>query len=336
MKNRILYIGNDLSKKSNYKVSMEILSENLMKSGFKVVKYSDKTNPLLRLIFMILGVFKNRNHVDFMLIDTYSTLNFYYAWICSQLARVFKIKYISILHGGNLPYRLKESPVLSRMIFKNSYINVAPSNYLKEAFEKEGYTVMFIPNTINIYQYPFKKRESFQPKIFWVRAFAEIYNPVLALEVLKKLKEKYPEATLCMVGPDREGILPNVAKKCKELGLETSVEFTGVLSKNEWHKKSEAFDIFINTTNVDNTPVSVIEAMALGLPVLSTNVGGIPYLIEDKIDGLLVNPNNIEEMVLAIQAILQNRHGSIAVNARRKVESFDWEIVKHDWIKLLS
>jgi len=336
MKNRILYIGNDLSKKSNYKVSMEILSENLMKSGFKVVKYSDKTNPLLRLIFMILGVFKNRNHVDFMLIDTYSTLNFYYAWICSQLARVFKIKYISILHGGNLPYRFKESPVLSRMIFKNSYINVAPSNYLKEAFEKEGYTVMFIPNTINIYQYPFKKRESFQPKIFWVRAFAEIYNPVLALEVLKKLKEKYPEATLCMVGPDREGILPNVAKKCKELGLETSVEFTGVLSKNEWHKKSEAFDIFINTTNVDNTPVSVIEAMALGLPVLSTNVGGIPYLIEDKIDGLLVNPNNIEEMVLAIQAILQNRHGSIAVNARRKVESFDWEIVKHDWIKLLS
>ncbi|WP_373943529.1 glycosyltransferase [Polaribacter sejongensis] len=110
----------------------------------------------------------------------------------------------------------------------------------------------------------------------------------------------------------------------------------GVLLKENWHKKSEEFDIFINTTNFDNTPVSVMEAMALGLPLVSTNVGGIPFLIDDKIDGLLVSKANAEEMTNAIIAILNNTYPNLAIKAREKVTNFSWENNKEKWFQILK
>ena len=85
------------------------------------------------------------------------------------------------------------------------------------------------------------------------------------------------DATLAMIGPDVDGSLTKVKDLARKKNLD--VNFTGKLSKPEWINYSKDFNVFINTTNFDNTPVSVIEAMALGLPVVSTNVGGMPFLI---------------------------------------------------------
>ncbi|QNM86275.1 glycosyltransferase family 4 protein [Polaribacter pectinis] len=332
----ILYIGNNLAKKTKYLTTLENLSNQLSKENFNVIISSNKINKVIRLLDMCMSIIKNNNSLDYILIDTYSTTNFYYAFFTSQLSRLFKIKYIPILHGGNLPERIRKSSFLSKKIFENSYKNVAPSNYLKNAFEKEGYSVEYIPNTINIKDYPYKKRKNSKPKLLWVRAFKNIYNPTLAIETLRSLKEAYSEAILCMVGPFSDDSYTETIHLVKKYNLEDSVEFTGVLPKEDWLKKAKDFDIFINTTNFDNTPISVIEAMALGLPVISTNVGGIPFLINDKVDGLLVDKNNEKQMSLAIMAILEDNYSNLADNARKKVENFDWEIVKHKWLNILN
>ncbi len=87
-------------------------------------------------------------------------------------------------------------------------INVAPSGYLYNAFAKAGFSnIKHIPNTIELENYPFKERLVFKPNLLWVRSFAEIYNPLMAIKVLEKLLQKYPEATLTMVGPDKDGSL---------------------------------------------------------------------------------------------------------------------------------
>jgi glycosyltransferase involved in cell wall biosynthesis len=266
------------------------------------------------------------------LIDTYSTTNFYYALLVSQLCRLLHLKYMPILHGGNLPQRLEHSPRLSQIIFQHAAHNIAPSLYLKEAFEAKGYTnVTYIPNSIQLRQYPLTSRRFDEPKLFWVRSFASLYHPQLAVRVLKALRDRGMDAQLCMVGPDSDGSLAEVKALAKSLSV--PVSFTGKLTKAEWTTLSKDYNVFINTTNFDNTPVSVIEAMALGLPVVSTNVGGMPYLISHDVDGLLVPPKDVEAMVVAILNLFEDpsKRALLIANARRKVEGFDWEVVKHQW-----
>ncbi|MBR0183134.1 MAG: glycosyltransferase family 4 protein [Bacteroidaceae bacterium] len=227
---------------------------------------------------------------------------------------------------------------MSRMVFCHSYINVSPSGYLYHAFKERGYdNLITIPNNIYIGDYKFTKRETFQPRLLWVRSFDKIYNCEMAVEVLRLLSEKYSDAVLCMVGPDKDGSMQSVKNLAAQYGLTERLKITGKMSKLDWHKLSEEYDIFISTTNFDNTPVSVIEAMALGLPVVSTNVGGVPYLIDDGKDGLLCEKGNAEYMAEKIIQLVSSPEKSkdICINARRKVESFDWDVVKEQWKQLL-
>ena len=285
---------------------------------------------------MLWTTIRLRNKIDYILIDTYSTSNFWYAFLVSQLARLLKIKYIPMLRGGDLPGRLAKNPGLCNRVFNHAYKNIAPSRYLLEHFQKQGIqNMVYIPNTLDIRNYTFKKREIEQPKLLWVRAFAAIYNPFMAVEVYREIKKQFPEATLCMVGPEKDGML----EKTKELALQyqLDVKFTGKLSKADWIQLSENYNIFINTTHFDNMPVSVMEAMALGLPVVSTNVGGIPFLLEDEKTALLVEDGSTEAMIDAVKKIIENKNlaENLAQNARKKAESFDWQQVKLQWNKIL-
>jgi len=334
----ILYIGNNIHSKTNNVTYMVTLSGLLKKEGFELVMTSSKNNQLLRIIEMLFSIVKYRKKISYIFIDTYSTRNFYYALVCSQLARFFKLKYLPILHGGNLPSRLHNSSKLCDLIFKHSYKNIAPSNYLKIAFENKGYEVLFIPNVLAIKSYKFKIRKEYSPSLLYVRAFDKIYNPQMAVRVLAELLKKYPTAKLCMVGPDKDGSLQECKQLSFSLKVSESIEFKGLMPKVTWHKLSEKFDFFINTTTLDNTPVSVMEAMALGLPVVSTNVGGIPFLIEDKVTGILVPSNDVRAMANVIVKHLENQNvlNNIVQNARQKVEEFDWEIVKNQWKAILK
>ncbi len=333
---RLLYIGNALSKKGKTTSTIDTLGAHLGEN-YSVKMASDKSNKILRILDMIWLVITNSTKADVVLIDTYSTVNFYYAFIISQLCRVFKIKYINILHGGNLETRLKTNPKLSALIFKNAYKLIAPSNFLKSVFENYGYkNIKYVPNSIEIENYGYKERSIESINLLWVRSFSKIYNPQLAVLVLEALLQKGYDAKLTMIGPEVDGVLSETKKLVANKKL--TVNFTGKLTKQEWIKLSQKSNVFINTTNFDNTPVSVIEAMALGLPIVSTNVGGIPFLINNGEDGLLVSQDNIEEMVQAILKFKNNNDFRLKTtkNARKKVEKFDWKEVRLKWQQLLS
>ena len=337
MKSNILYIGNKLSTKGRTVTSIETLGLLLEKEGCTLYYASSKENKILRLIEMLFKTFQYRNKVDYVLIDTYSTLNFWYAFFVSQLCRILKLKYIAKLHGGDLPNRLQKNPMLCKMIFKNAYKNIAPSGYLLEAFENKGFAeVLYIPNTIEIQNYPFKQRNESIPKLLWVRSLCAIYNPEMALKVFYEIKKEFPKAELCMVGPDKDKILPKLKKMADDLGLE--VTFTGKMKKLDWIAHSVHYSVFINTTHYDNTPVSVMEAMALGLPVVSTNVGGIPYLLAHNKNALLVNDNDVAAMVESIKSLMLDVElkNLIVHNAFEFVQDLDWNVVKNKWYEILS
>lgn len=337
MKKKILYIGNVLSHKGGTSTTIENLGRLLSEEGHIVHIASSKKNKLLRLLDMICTTLQLQNVTDIVLIDTYSTSNFWYAVVIGRLSEFFKTPYIPILHGGDLPKRIQNTPKTSRRLFTRAKVNVAPSNYLMEAFRKEGYSnLKTIANTIVLKNYPLKNREILSPKLLWVRSFSKIYNPLMAIKVLEKLQEQFPKATLTMVGPEKDESYQECLAFAKAKHL--PVTFTGKLSKEAWINLAVSHDIFINTTNFDNMPVSVIEAMALGLPVVSTNVGGLPFLIDHNKNGVLCPAQKIDPFVNSIKRLLSEPEfvSILTKNARIKAESFDWKAVKSQWEEALS
>lgn len=334
----ILYIGNKLSRHGFTPGVIETLGPLLEKEGYRVHYAGTYKNQAPRLIEIIIKTVFFCQRVDYILIDTYSTNAFWYSYFAGLAARLTRTKYIPILHGGNLPSRLKRSKRACDSLFLNSYANIAVSGYLSHEFKKAGYRTMTIPNSINISKYPFRLRKQPRPKLLWVRSFHRQYNPNMAADVLKELLKIYPEAELCMVGPDKDGSMEEFRNYVNTLGISEHVKITGLLKKEEWIKLSEDYDFFINTTNVDNTPVSLIESMALGMYVISTNPGGIPYLLQGGQDSLIVEPGDSSVMTeKIIQVIHQPEiYYQLSVNARGKAESYDWSYVKTKWEELLS
>ena len=333
----VLYVGNYLKGPKRNPTYMFTLGPLLQDLGYQLYYTSSKNNKFWRLIDMLTCVTSRSKKTQIVLIDTYSSQNFYYAFLVAWFCRRLGLPYIPILHGGELPNRLKHSPSLSQKLFNGAYTNVAPSAYLEHRFKESKYTnVIRIPNAITLKVYPFKKREQASLNLLWVRRLQELYNPLMALKVLKILKDKGFKAKLCMVGSDFDGSLDTLKQYAKKYQLE--VKFTGYLPKDSWLHLSQDYDIFLNTTNADNTPISVIEVMALGLAVVSTDVGGLPYLINNEKNGLLVTPDNSKAMADAILKLYQNPDlfQNITKVARKKVEAFDVEKVQLQWKELIE
>ena len=334
---KVLYIGSKLSKHGFTPSGVETLGEKLAEIC-EVTTVSNKKNIFARFFQMFWSLFRGRNFYNLVLIDTYSSKAFFYAIFCSIFCRFQNIKYIPILRGGNLPNRLKKNSYLSKQIFKYSFLNISPSIYLRNEFENYDFKVTFIPNFIDIDRYPFLLRKNCAPTIFWVRSLHEVYNPKMAIYVLYELLKDIPDSSLCMVGPDKDGSLKKCKNLSKRLGISNKIKFTGILSKQDWIILSKQYDIFINTTNYDNHPVSVIEAMALGLPIISTNAGSLSSFHKNGIDALIVEKNDYSEMKNKIVSLLTNKKiaKKLSNNSRSKAEKYDWGILKNEWLKIFS
>ena len=158
-------------------------------------------------------------------------------------------------------------------------------------------------------------------------------------KLLELLQVDYPAVSARMVGPDKgDGSLQDTMRLAEQLGVLDRLEIVGPVAKQDVPLQLSRGDIFLNTTNIDNSPVSVVEAMACGLCVVSTNVGGIPYLLENEVDSLLTPAGDAAAMANAIRRILTEPGlaGKLSSAGRRKVSEYDWSIVLPRWQALLS
>ena len=333
----IVYLGNKLAGSGRNPTTIDTLSVRLAES-YHVIAKSAATNQVFRFLDMLWAIWHWRRQASLVLIDTYSTRSFFYAYGAAVLCRLLRIPYIPILHGGNLGIRYEKSPQLVHYYLSGARHIVAPSLFLGRFFQARGYEIHSIPNVVQIGEYPFLERPELTPRLLYVRALQEIYNPEMAVEVLALVRQRYPQASLCMVGPDLDGSRARCEVLARELGVSESVEFTGRLPREEWHRLSTRYDIFINTTRIDNMPVSLIEAMSLGLLIVSTNAGGIPDLIENGRTGWLTPTEDPRQMTRAILAAIENPESSLEMtrNARQKAETFDWDAVKEQWKGLID
>lgn len=288
---------------------------------------------------MLWTIWQKRHLYQVAHIDVFSGKAFIYAYLSTQLLRILKKTIVITLHGGGLVEFAAKQPNPFRLVITNADAVVTPSAYLQEAFTGIRSDIRLIPNPIDLSESLYRERTSATPRLIWVRAFHAVYNPCMAVKVLNLLIDEYPIIHLLMVGPDKgDGSLGKSLKLAEELGLSPNIQIVGHIEHSDISNWLDKADIFINTSKYDTAPRSLLEAMANGLCIVSTNVGGIPWMIQHSQDGLLVPSDDAEAMARAIKSLLNNSSlaKSISEAARQTAKAYDWTNVMPEWQKLFA
>jgi len=232
--------------------------------------------------------------------------------------------------GGLAEAFLKKWRTPAALIFRQARKVVVPSQFLEFIFLQNGISTQVIPNIIKDELAPQPAREIKTPHLVVNRNFEPMYNVECALRAFALVQAKIPPAKLTLIGDGAQRAA--LERRVQEWGLR-HVTFTGKLNNHEAIRALRDGDILLNPTNVDNMPISVIEAMALGIPIISTNVGGVPYLIQNKVNGILVKKNDHTAMARAVLRLVKSPalRQKLTARAQRDAEAFRWKNVWPLW-----
>ncbi len=336
---RLLFVGNFLSGENQVPQLCEELADRFEMEGWSVLRTSSKAGKVARLAEMVVTAFRRRGDFDLVQIDLFSGSAFVWAEIVASALQAIQRPFALTLHGGLLPEFSARYPGRVRRLLRSAAVVTSPSAFLAERMREFRSDIEVLPNPLDLERFEFRPRDAPRPRLVWLRAFHEVYRPWLAVEVLGLLAATYPEARLIMFGPDKtDGSKEKTEAAIRRLGLEKRVSLGGAIPAEEVPSSLQDGDVFLNTSEVDNAPRSVVEAMACGLCVVSTDVGGVPYLLDDGQDGLLVPPDDPEAMANAVVRILSDSKlaESLSRNGRGKAESHDWSIVIPRWERLFQ
>jgi glycosyltransferase involved in cell wall biosynthesis/GNAT superfamily N-acetyltransferase len=334
--NRLLFIGFHSTRDGSSPESQnELVAALLADHGFDIRSGSSQPRQIARMIDQLVLLLRNLGWADAVVVDAFSGRRFWTPVAVVRIARLVGLPAVVVLHGGRLPEftQTHESRVLSTLRLASRL--VAPSPYLERSFRDRGLAVSQVPNLVDLTPMAEAEDAHSGQRILWMRAFDEEYRPSLAVEAFAVVAENRPHAVLTMAGPDR-GLLPEVERLVTERGLGGRVAFPGYLAGDEKAVAFRDHDVFLNTTSVDNTPVSVLEALAAGLPVVATDVGGLRDLLNGGQAGVLIGSDEPSSVAAGVDRVLtdpelrqQLREAGAVV-----VERFRPEAVVASWASL--
>ena len=190
---------------------------------------------------------------------------------------------------------------------------IVPSDFLCEVFARRGLKCRVVPNIIDLERFtaPTSRIDAHQSlRLLVARNLEPLYDNETAIRAFKMVRHEVPTSTLTIAGTGPE--LERLTKIVAELGLTEGVKFVGQVENRNMPGLMQEADIMINPSLADNMPISVLEAFASGLPVVSSNVGGMPYLISNEQTGILVTPRN----PIALSAAILRLHRDTVMRAR--------------------
>jgi glycosyltransferase involved in cell wall biosynthesis len=335
---RLCFLGPMVGRNPGFVVTQgERLSTHFEEAGYSVVASSSSPNRYRRLLEMVVTLLRMHRRIDVVIIHVYGGRSFVVEDITSWMARRLNHRLIMSLHGGAMPEFMTSFPRWSDRVLRRAHALSAPSEYLSRAVRARGFRCQVIPNVIDVGDYPYRLRRQLRPRLLWLRTFHEVYNPFMAVRVLARLRETHPDATLIMAGQDK-GLQAATQRLASAMGVGAAVLFPGFLDLEGKIRAGQEADIFINTSRIDNMPVTVVEACAMGLPVVSVAVGGIRDLLRHEQTGLLVPDDDDDAMLAAIRRLLGEATLAehLSSNARPLAERSEWDRVRLQWEHLFA
>ena len=332
---RILYIVNQNTGLGSIRNQVDNLKINLdMTPGYHAEVYSTKGN-IFKRIWLFFYLFISGKRFDIFHIHGCSYRGFLPIVYGVTAGIILRKKIIITYHGGDAANFFSKRPALTHFYLIKATEIVVLSGYLQLVFNKYGYKVHVIPNIINTKEPFYTNRNILKPYFISTRSLEPLYNIKLILRAFKKIQLKYPEASLVVLG---EGSLKNDLTYFVKQETIKNVSFPGYVSNEAIYDYLAKADILINASLTDNMPVSLLEAFSAGVLVISSNVGGVSYMVEHKKDGLLFESGNLNDLVEKIEYALdfQDSSRQMLKNAFNKLDKYRWESVKKDILDLYS
>jgi glycosyltransferase involved in cell wall biosynthesis len=233
-------------------------------------------------------------------------------------------------HSGEAPDHLRRSRLARRVIGAADH-RVVPSRFLADVFTSFGLDSEIIPNVVDRDRFRFRLRDPLRPHLLSTRNFEPLYNVSCTLRAFARIQAARPDATLTLAGGgSEEGVLRD---RAGELGLR-HVTFAGRVEPARMARLFDSADVYVQTPNVDNMPCSVLEAFASGLPVVSTDVGGVPAMLTHEVHGLLAPPDDDRAIASNVLRLFEEPRLSpcLTAAAYASTEAATWNQVRGRWL----
>jgi glycosyltransferase involved in cell wall biosynthesis len=204
---------------------------------------------------------------------------------------------------------------------------VVPSGFLEDVFLRHGMAALVVPNVVDLARFAPAARPRRQC-ILVARNLEAIYDNASALRALALLRATHPQA--CMVIAGSGPLRAELEQLASQLGVREAVRFAGRVDHAQMAALYAEADVMLNPSLVDNMPNAVLEALASGVPVVSTRAGGVPYMVQDGRTALLVKPGSAPEMAAALACLfdLPALGDALAAAGQREVVRYDWNAVR--------
>lgn len=248
-------------------------------------------------------------------------------------ARLMRRRVVLNYHSGEAEDHLQRDAMWLRPWLRRADALVVPSVFLRRVFERHGYRAMVIPNAVDLTAFDFPERRPGGARLLATRNLERIYGLDTVVRAAARLRERYPDATLTLAGSgSQEAALRRLASR---LGL--PVTFTGRVDPERMPEVYRQADVLLNASVVDNQPLSILEAFASGLPVVTTSTGDIASLVTDGETGLLVPSGDPERMARAVSRLLDDPllAERLGRQARARAAAHAWPAVRPLWEAVL-
>jgi glycosyltransferase involved in cell wall biosynthesis len=204
--------------------------------------------------------------------------------------------------SGEAPDHLRRSAIARRAIASVT-TNIVPSRFLVDVFASFGIPATSIPNVLDLERFRFRERVPLRPHLVSTRNFAALYNVGCTLRAFEIVQKRWPDATLTLVGTGAEEAQLRALAAALRL---KHVTFTGAVPPRDIAAHYARADIYVQSPNIDNMPTSVLEAFASGLPVVSTEAGGVPAILTHGEHGLLAPVGDHERLAQHVLTLLDS------------------------------
>lgn len=248
------------------------------------------------------------------------------------VARLLGKPVVMNYHSGEAPDHLRRS-ALARWTLRTADRNAVPSRFLVDVLRQFGIAATAVPNLAALERFQFRARHPLRPRLLSTRNLEPIYNVACTLRAFRLVQDRHPDASLTLVGTGREE--EPLKALAARLGVR-HVTFVGQVAQAAIADYYADHDIYIQSPAIDNMPLSVLEAFASGLPVVSTNVGGIPAILTHGRHGLLSPADDHAALAAHVIELLDDpeRARALAAAAHATLDNYAWPSVRAGWMSM--